>query len=113
MATGTGTPTRSRSVSEAARTTREWDALTSCCLLARVSPRSRKKLPFEASKVEPPAYARARVEPSGTRLAWPGGSLTDRAPALQYNPEPLVASEAKCRARRTGKTYSDTKTLPT
>ena len=113
MATGTGTPTRSRSVSEAARTTREWDALTSHCLLARVSPRSRKKLPTEASKVEPPVHARARVEPSGTRLAWPGGSLTDRVPALHDTPVSLVASEATSRARRTGKTYRDMQTLPT
>ena len=113
MATGTGTPTRSRSVSEAARTTREWDALTSRRLLARVSPWSRKKLPTEASKVEPPAYARARVEPPVIRLAWPDTPLMGRAPALHYNPEPLVASEATCRARRTGRTYSDTTTLPT
>ena len=113
MATGTGTPTRSRRVSEAARTMRGWDALTSHCLIARVSPRSRKKLPTEASKVEPPVHARARVEPSGTRLAWPGGSLTGRVPALHHTPAPLMASEAERRARRTGKTYSDTTTLPT
>jgi hypothetical protein len=104
VATGTGTPTRSRRVSEAARTTWEQDALTSCCPPARVSPRSRKKLPTEASKVEPP---------SGTRLAWPGGSLTGRVPALHHTPAPLMASEAESRARRTGKTYSDTTTLPT
>lgn len=113
MATGTGTPTRSRSVSEAARTTQEWDALTSRRLLARVSPWSRKKLPTEASKVEPPAYARARVEPPVIRLAGPGNPRMGRAPALHYTPVPLVASEAKCRARRTGRTYSDTTTLPT
>ena len=113
MATGTGVQTRSRRASEAARTTREWDALTSRRLLARVSPRSRKKLPTEASKVEPPVHARARVEPPVTRLVGPRQSPMDRAPALQHTPVPLVASEAERRARRTGKTYSDTTTLPT
>ncbi len=113
MATGTGTLTRSRSVSEAARTMREWGALTTHCLLARVPPWSRKKLPTEASKVEPPVHARARVEPPAIRLAGPGNPLMGRASALQFTPIPLVASEATCRARRTGRTYSDTTTLPT
>jgi hypothetical protein len=113
VATGTGTPTRSRSVSEAARTMRGQAALTVCCLIARVSPRSRKKLPSEASKVEPPAYGRARVEPPVPLLAWQGWSRMDRMPALHYTLASLVASKAKRRARRTGKTYSDMRTLPT
>jgi hypothetical protein len=116
VATGTGTSTRSRRVSEAARTWRGPVALLTGALLARVSPRLRKKLPSEAPKVEPPTHGRARVEPSVPLLGWQGRSLRDRLPALQYLAYPLaalMASEATSRARRTGRTGSDMTTLPT
>jgi hypothetical protein len=62
VAKGTGTRTRGRWVSEALLTMWQQSNLLLCVLLARALPRSREKLPSEASKVEPPDECRTRVE---------------------------------------------------
>ena len=64
MAREAGTGARGRTVFEAFPDNVAAATLPRRALLARVSSWSHKKLPTDASKVEPPAHGRARVESS-------------------------------------------------
>ena len=72
MARETGTGTRSRSVFEALPTMRGAGALHSACLIARVSPWSRKKRSFEALTVGLPEHRTVGLGQSHrtVSLAW-------------------------------------------
>jgi hypothetical protein len=72
VARETGTGTRSRTVFEALPTMRGAGALHPACLIARVSPRSRKKRSFEALTVGLPEHITVGLGQSHriTSLAW-------------------------------------------
>lgn len=78
--------TRSRTSSEALLTMWRQGTLRPCVLLARVLSWSRKKLPFEASKVGPPAHGRARVELPEHLLAWQVQSRKDKEDSIPSHP---------------------------
>ena len=112
VARGTCNQTRGRGLWEALSTMRRMGGLQPRALLARVWLRLRKKLPSEAPHDGPPVDGRPRVELSER------GSRIDQRNLIRvgsqyfvYTLRAPVASKAKSRARRTGRTYDHMTTL--
>jgi hypothetical protein len=92
VARDTGARKRGNRASEAVPTTWRRADSPARALLARALPWSRKKLPFDAPKVGPPAECETRVElperpllMGGRNLAWIGGQYSDHTLALPGN----------------------------
>jgi hypothetical protein len=83
-------------------------------LLARASPWSREKLPFDAPQVEPPDDGRDRVEPSDAEPCLGSASLggTGRAGTRRSTGPPRWRAWQRAAYGRIGRTYRDVRTLP-
>ena len=79
-------------------------------LLARVVPRLRKKLLFDAPKVGTPSCRKLGVVIGILPLRGQDIFAWEWSTALHDNPKTPITSEAKSRARRTGRAY---RTMPT